>query len=106
MDGGWTDWNVVGACSVTCGNGLQKRTRTCTNPQPAYGGKACPGNDTDHIPCHPRYCSGVYGDFFYDLLGFFNLLFMHVNFVNIQEKNKINFIVDFFKMTFRLTYIF
>lgn len=57
MDGGWTDWHVVSGCSVTCGSGLQKRTRTCTNPPPAFGGKSCSGNDTDHIPCMPKHCS-------------------------------------------------
>lgn len=57
VDGGWTDWHVVSGCSVTCGSGLQKRTRTCTNPPPAFGGKSCSGNDTDHIPCMPKHCS-------------------------------------------------
>ena len=35
----WSDWE---ACSVTCGNGTTKRTRTCTDGQ--YGGVACVGS--------------------------------------------------------------
>ena len=35
----WQDWE---ACSVTCGNGTTKRTRTCTDGQ--YGGVACVGS--------------------------------------------------------------
>lgn len=34
VDGGWSDWSV-------CLNGMQ--SRTCTNPAPANGGKACFG---------------------------------------------------------------
>ncbi|XP_078333125.1 SCO-spondin-like isoform X2 [Crassostrea virginica] len=57
VNGEWTSWNVVTGCSVTCGNGVKKRTRSCSDPQPAYGGKPCPGNDTDYIHCHPMFCS-------------------------------------------------
>ena len=35
----WGDWD---SCSVTCGNGTTKRTRTCTDGQ--YGGVACVGS--------------------------------------------------------------
>jgi len=38
IDGGWTDW---GTCSATCGGGTQ--TRTCTNPEPQFGGLECVG---------------------------------------------------------------
>ena len=51
VDGGWSKWSK---CSATCGGGTQ--IRTCTNPEPAYGGKQCQGEseracNTD--PCPP-----------------------------------------------------
>ncbi|XP_046580719.1 uncharacterized protein LOC124288175 isoform X8 [Haliotis rubra] len=48
VDGGWSLWtDTVAQCSVTCGGGSQlvTRTRTCTNPAPAYNGQYCVGDD-------------------------------------------------------------
>lgn len=41
VDGGWTTWGDWNTCSVTCGSGTQKRSRSCTNPTAAHGGKTC-----------------------------------------------------------------
>lgn len=42
IDGGVSDWSKWGECSVTCeGSGYRMRTRSCTNPAPAHGGKQC-----------------------------------------------------------------
>jgi len=38
IDGKWSTW---GSCSVSCGGG--KKLRTCNNPAPKHGGKACEG---------------------------------------------------------------
>ena len=29
---------------MTCGGGLQRQIKTCTNPSPKHGGKQCPGS--------------------------------------------------------------
>ena len=51
VDGGWTDWAVWGACSVTCGPGLKVRTRSCTNPEPLNGGALCVGVNQESEIC-------------------------------------------------------
>lgn len=39
VDGGWSEWGAW----ETCKNGESKRSRTCTNPTPAYLGSDCQG---------------------------------------------------------------
>ena len=41
IDGGWSDW-VPLPNTKTCGDAFAQ-TRSCTNPTPAHGGKACTG---------------------------------------------------------------
>ena len=51
-DGGWSDY---GACSKSCGGGTQ--SRTCSNPAPENGGKACVGHATQL--CNTQACPGI-----------------------------------------------
>ena len=42
LGNGWyTQWTEFSSCSVTCGGGMQQRTRECTKPAPSNGGKDC-----------------------------------------------------------------
>ncbi|XP_061184989.1 SCO-spondin-like [Saccostrea echinata] len=56
IDGGFTSWNDWSACSVTCGGGLQNRSRTCTNPPPQYGGATCSGDPDEIQDCNTQNC--------------------------------------------------
>ncbi|KAF2355547.1 UPA domain [Trinorchestia longiramus] len=40
-DGTWSPWSAWSPCSTECGTGYQKRTRTCTAPQPPTGVLPC-----------------------------------------------------------------
>ena len=40
-DGNYTEWSDWSDCSVTCGGGVQTRSRNCTNPPPRGRGKNC-----------------------------------------------------------------
>ena len=60
VDGGWSSWAFIGACSKSCGGGSRSRRRYCNNPKPAYFGKNCShlGSDTDTVPCNIHPCPG------------------------------------------------
>ena len=60
VDGAWSDWSSWSPCSSSCGEGQETRTRTCTNPAPAHGGKDCPGEAKETracIGCPGKWCS-------------------------------------------------
>ena len=50
-NGHWSEWSAE--CSATCGGGVQ--TRSCTNPAPQNGGKACAGGNATR-PCNTQHC--------------------------------------------------
>ncbi|CAC5418366.1 Adhesion G protein-coupled receptor B2,Coadhesin,Thrombospondin-1,Adhesion G protein-coupled receptor B1,Mucin-like protein,Hemicentin-1,Adhesion G protein-coupled receptor B3,Thrombospondin-2 [Mytilus coruscus] len=56
IDGNWSGWSKWAECSVTCGGGLKTRNRTCSNPEPQFGGKYCTGNDTNISDCADNPC--------------------------------------------------
>merc|ERR1712168_123630 len=58
VDGGFSDWSDWGVCSEGCGDGTQVRTRSCTKPSPAHGGKDCKGVKEESRPCKVKECPG------------------------------------------------
>ncbi|XP_068790174.1 SCO-spondin-like [Struthio camelus] len=59
-DGGFTPWSPWSGCSRTCGGlGHMSRTRACTNPPPARGGRDCAGPRTDTKYCQAPDCEAV-----------------------------------------------
>ena len=59
VNGNWTPWSEWGPCSQSCGNGFQKRMRSCTNPPPANNGKTCNGTVMETKTCNTRLCPGL-----------------------------------------------
>ncbi|XP_060559955.1 coadhesin-like, partial [Ruditapes philippinarum] len=57
VHGGWSDWSHWGTCSVTCDMGLQRRTRTCSNPPPSFAGNHCFGDNSKTQLCMPSPCA-------------------------------------------------
>ncbi|XP_052793992.1 SCO-spondin-like [Mya arenaria] len=51
IDGGWSEWSMFGECDATCGMGMQRKVRVCTNPLPMFGGKDCSGESFIERPC-------------------------------------------------------
>ena len=51
IHGGWTAWSAWSECSATCSYAVKTRTRTCTNPSPAHGGRLCIGQDRAEVMC-------------------------------------------------------
>ena len=60
--GNWSPWSPWKECTATCGNGLQQRVRTCTNPPPKYGGDSCPGNGEEIRDCNANIFCPINGN--------------------------------------------
>lgn len=56
VDGGWSVWTDWGSCSVTCGSGVQNRSRACNNPAPENGGTDCVGETEESQDCELDTC--------------------------------------------------
>ena len=59
----WSEW-VADGCTVTCGGGVGKFTRSCTNPRPGTHGTPCDsssmgGEKTDAVTCGAGACPGI-----------------------------------------------
>ncbi|XP_048340195.1 thrombospondin-1 [Sphaerodactylus townsendi] len=56
INGNWGPWSLWDTCAVTCGGGIQKRSRLCNNPEPQFGGKDCIGDAVDTQICNKQDC--------------------------------------------------
>ncbi|XP_077463990.1 hemicentin-1 [Stigmatopora argus] len=56
ISGNWGPWSSWGTCSKMCNGGQMRRYRTCDNPSPANGGRACAGTDTQIQRCNTATC--------------------------------------------------
>ncbi|XP_063404374.1 coadhesin-like [Mytilus trossulus] len=56
IEGNWGNWMDWSPCPVTCGGGMQVRSRLCNNPAPANNGPNCSGPDSERKSCEPLPC--------------------------------------------------
>ena len=58
IDGGYSEWTEFSQCTVSCGNGTRHRTRSCSRPQPKYGGRDCVhlGSNIEIAICNNTFC--------------------------------------------------
>ena len=55
VHGGWGGWEGWTQCSVTCGNGIRSRARSCDSPAAAF----CHGIATESEACNEQQCPGL-----------------------------------------------
>ncbi|KAJ7986246.1 hypothetical protein DPEC_G00337960 [Dallia pectoralis] len=56
VHGNWGPWSSWGSCSRTCNGGQMRRYRSCDNPRPTNGGRACAGTDSQIQRCSTANC--------------------------------------------------
>uniref|UniRef100_A0A8C2X4U9 ADAM metallopeptidase with thrombospondin type 1 motif 5 n=1 Tax=Cyclopterus lumpus TaxID=8103 RepID=A0A8C2X4U9_CYCLU len=54
--GSWSSWGPWGACSRTCGGGVQFAQRLCNNPPPRNNGRYCTGKRAIYRSCNVPPC--------------------------------------------------
>lgn len=59
IHGGWSSWQEYGECSRSCGGGIRKGIRHCSNPAPRHGGRFCVGERVRYESCRSEPCPGV-----------------------------------------------
>lgn len=58
VNGGWSSWTSWSQCSRDCSRGIRSRKRTCSNPEPKYGGQPCQGPAQEYQECNITPCPG------------------------------------------------
>uniref|UniRef100_A0A672GBB8 Uncharacterized protein n=1 Tax=Salarias fasciatus TaxID=181472 RepID=A0A672GBB8_SALFA len=62
VDGALSPWGPWTPCSLSCGGlGLKTRSRACTDPAPAHGGRDCRGPRLENTYCQAPDCPGTAG---------------------------------------------
>ncbi|KAK3086179.1 hypothetical protein FSP39_014771 [Pinctada imbricata] len=56
VNGGWSVWEMWSDCSVTCGGGIQRRTRQCNSPPPDPDGQPCSNISSETKNCSQETC--------------------------------------------------
>ncbi|KAJ8300966.1 hypothetical protein KUTeg_022485 [Tegillarca granosa] len=56
VNGNWGRWSQWTGCTLSCGGGSRKRTRSCDSPSPQYGGLYCGGRNIQVDYCNPEPC--------------------------------------------------
>ena len=58
VNGEWIPWTLWTSCSLSCGGGQEIRSRSCSDPAPAFGGLDCPGLEEEALACNTQPCPG------------------------------------------------
>ena len=60
VNGAYSDWSGWSNCDQSCGTGHKLRMRSCSSPEPKYGGVNCStlGPDYDFVACNTDPCPG------------------------------------------------
>lgn len=58
LNGGWSPWTSWSQCSRDCSRGIRSRKRSCSNPEPKYGGQTCQGPAQEYQECNITPCPG------------------------------------------------
>ena len=57
IDCEWSEWQPIGTCSQTCGDGIQQMFRE-VKIWPKNGGKPCEGPEVNTTTCNNQKCPG------------------------------------------------
>lgn len=99
VHGGWSTWSTWSPCSVSCNNGVKKRTRTCNSPAPKNAGRRCLGISQQAMTCRNDPCDETPVQAMGHLMGEINgedigVVIFHANVTKGSEKRTISAVLD------------